>query len=66
MFDIRDIIRGAVDQGWRVEEITDGWAFYPADRTQRPIIWHRTPSDQRAYRNFKSLMRRAGFRWPGT
>lgn len=64
MFDVRDIIREAWSQGWRVEETADGWMFYPADKTKRPISWHKTPSDQRAYRNFKSLMRQAGFKWP--
>ncbi len=65
MFGVRDIIRAAQDQGWRVEETTHGWMFYPADKGKRPISWHKTPSDQRAYQNFRSLMRGAGFKWPG-
>lgn len=65
MFDIRDIIREAKEQGWRVDETSDGLQFYPADKSRRPISWHKTPSDQRAYLNFKAMMRRAGFKWPG-
>jgi hypothetical protein len=65
MFDIKDIIREAKEQGWRVEETIDGWVFYPADKSKHSILWHKTPSDWRAPRNFKALMRRAGFKWPG-
>lgn len=47
-------------EGWRVEETRDGYNAYPPDRAQRPINFHRTPSDHRWYRNTISRLRRAG------
>lgn len=65
MFNVKDIIRAAQEQGWRVEEYDRGWKFLPPDTRFSMVVWHKTPSDQRAYRNFLSEMRRRGFKWSG-
>ena len=47
-------------EGWRIEEIKSGWMVYPPDKTQSPVTIHKTPSDHRAIRNTKSLLRKRG------
>ena len=62
--DFRDIAETARRQGFRMERIRDGWMFFPPDPSKRPVVWHGTPSDAAALRNFLSHMRRAGLEWP--
>ncbi|MFT3905651.1 MAG: hypothetical protein QM718_05040 [Steroidobacteraceae bacterium] len=47
-------------QGWRVVEIKAGWILYPPDKSIPGITVHKTPSDHRAWKNTRSLLRRAG------
>jgi hypothetical protein len=63
--DIRDIVTAAEEQGFRVERTSKGhWAFWPSDKTQGPVYFSGTPSDQRAIRNLIGKLRRAGLIWP--
>jgi hypothetical protein len=63
--DLRQVIAEATKQGWRVQQSTAGYMLYPPDRSLGPVAVHRTPSDQRAVRNFKAEMTKRGFCWPG-
>ncbi len=62
--DAENIIKAAREQGWRIEEVKKGRMCYPPDRTQTPVLWHNTPSDVRAVRNFLAMMKRRGLRYP--
>jgi hypothetical protein len=53
----------AEEQGWRVDETTKGFMFYPADRSKRPIAARRQPSDKGLIETLADL-RAAGFIWP--
>jgi hypothetical protein len=65
MDDIKDVIRAAREQGWRVEQRSKGtWYFWPPDKSVSPGHFASTPSDVRAFRNFITDMRRKGFIWP--
>ncbi len=60
--DIKDIIRQAQDQGFRVERTGKGhWMFFPPDKTKGPVIFSGTPSDWRSWRNSLQRLIRAGF-----
>lgn len=61
----RDIAKAARAQGWIVERRRDANAWYSPDGVTI-VVWHRTPSDPRALRNFLSLMRRGGLRYPSS
>lgn len=62
---LKDVVRAAREQGWRVEERGDaGTVFYSPDKQHPPIRWAATPSDFRAPRNNLARLRRAGFIWP--
>lgn len=62
--ELKAVIRAAREQGWRVEDRGDRFAFFPPDRSLSPVIWHRTQSDWRAARNFMGHLRQRGFIWP--
>jgi hypothetical protein len=49
-------------QGWRVEDLSKGWKFSPPDRSLPFVTLHKTPSDWRWFQNFRTAMRRSGFR----
>jgi hypothetical protein len=63
--DLAEVIAEATQQGWRVEQTKGGFMLYPPDRMLSPVAVHRTPSDQRAIRNFRAEMTKRGFRWSG-
>jgi len=64
--DYREVATELVDnQGWRYSTRNGNYpALYPPDRSQSPVVLARTPSDQRAFRNFVSLVRQRGGQWP--
>jgi hypothetical protein len=62
MDDIKDLIREALAQGFRVEQTAKGhWRFLPPDKTRGQVIFSGTPSDWRSFRNSLSQLIRAGF-----
>jgi len=62
---VKDIIKAAREQGWRVDERGDrGIVFYPPNKQFPAIRWAATPSDHRAWRNNLARLRRAGLIWP--
>jgi hypothetical protein len=61
--DLREIIHAAEDQGWRIEETTNGLMFYPPDRSESGVLVHRKPSEQ-GLKKTVSQMRRRDFIWP--
>jgi len=59
---IKDLIRDARAQGFRVEQTAKGhWMFFPPDKTQPPVIFSGTPSDWRSWRNSLAQLKLAGF-----
>jgi hypothetical protein len=46
-------------QGWRVEDLTDGWSFVPPDKSKSKVTLHKTPSDHRWFLNFRAALRRS-------
>lgn len=64
--EIKDLIRIALDQGWRVEQLRSGhWRFLPADTNVRAVVTGGTPSDPRAVKNLRSDLRRSGLKLDG-
>jgi predicted RNA binding protein YcfA (HicA-like mRNA interferase family) len=44
--DIKDIVKAAKDQGFRVERTKKGhWVFYSPDTSKKPVYHAGTPSD---------------------
>ncbi|MHB8730522.1 MAG: type II toxin-antitoxin system HicA family toxin [bacterium] len=62
---IKDLIKAALAQGWRVDTTTRGHLrFWPLDKSLPPSISSGTPGDWRAVRNLLADLRRKGFKWP--
>jgi hypothetical protein len=59
----RDIAGAAREQGWRIDSLKNGDMWYSPDGRTK-VLWHRTPSDHRAEKNFLARMRQGGLRWP--
>jgi hypothetical protein len=63
--DLRDVVRAAQEQGFRVGRTEKGhWVFYSPDTTFSPVYFSGTPSDQRAIKNLIGKLRQAGLVWP--
>ncbi|HXF73985.1 MAG TPA: hypothetical protein VNO79_15420 [Actinomycetota bacterium] len=63
--DIRDIVKAAEEQGFRVERTRKGhWVFYSPDTTKNPVYHSGTPGDRRAIDNLIADLRWAGLVWP--
>jgi hypothetical protein len=62
--ELKEIIREAERQGWRVEKSGHGWRFYAPDK-EHIVHAAATPSDRRAINNLVSDLRRYGFTWKG-
>lgn len=62
--DWRDILRAALEQGWRIEPTKKGFGLFPPDPDQPPYFVHKTPSDVRAIRNNLAELRRRGLVYP--
>lgn len=62
--DWKRLVDAAREQGWRIEETTNGWQLKAPNGVFIETI-HGTPSDRRAIRNAIARMRRGGgFEWP--
>jgi len=48
-------------QGFRIETKKKGYMIYPADKSLGQVTVHKTPSDNRAWNNMLSELRRCGF-----
>ena len=59
----RTVRKAAEEQGWRIEDTTDGYMFYPPDPQQGPVLFHRNPGEHAVKKNL-SLMKRRGLIWP--
>ncbi|MEQ1701739.1 MAG: hypothetical protein ABMA25_16645 [Ilumatobacteraceae bacterium] len=57
--ELNEMIDTVIAQGWTVRE-RNHLTLYPADKTQRPVIVPRTPSDHRGIKNARSEIRRSG------
>jgi len=63
--DLRDIVKAAEDQGFRIERTKRGHlSIYPPDKRFPPVIFSGTPGDQRSIKNGLAKLRQAGFIWP--
>jgi hypothetical protein len=61
--ELRQILKEARRQGWRVELTRSGhYKLYPPGG-ERPLFTGSTPSSPSAIRNLLSAMRSCGFRW---
>lgn len=60
--DIKQIVRVAEENGWRVTRArrSQHWKFIPPDKRTKPIYTSSTPSDWRTYRNLRAELRRGG------
>lgn len=47
-------------QGWRVEKTKKGWMLYPPDKSLSPVLIHATPSDHKAWKNTRALLKKRG------
>ena len=59
----KDIERVAKVQGWRSEVKRSG-VMWLSPNGKDAAMWHNTPSDVRALKNFLSQMRRGGLVYP--
>lgn len=63
--ELRQLLREARRQGWRVERTKKGhYKLWPPDGGP-PEILPGTPSDWRSLKNAIARLRRRGFRWEG-
>lgn len=64
---LRDLLKAAREQGWRVEDITDGHMLYPPDTALTPVTLHRSTVEgaSRAHANLLADLRRRGMAIPG-
>lgn len=62
--EVRNIVREAEQQGWRVKITTKGWMLLDPSGEHSETL-HKTPSDRRGLHNSISRMRRYGFKWKG-
>ena len=62
--DLKEILREAEGQGWRVEEGSKNHKLYSPDG-EGLVIVAKTPSDPRGLKNAVARMRRYGFQWKG-
>jgi hypothetical protein len=63
--DYRKIRKAALGQGWRIEGTKAGEMFYSPDGKTK-ALWHFTPSDPRAMKNFLSVLKSGGLEWPAS
>jgi len=63
--EVRDLVKEAERQGWRVEFSRGHYKLYAPNGDPRPITVASTPSDHRWLVNTVSKMRRHGFVWKG-
>ena len=61
---LRVVLKAAERDGWHVKELKAGWMLFPPDPTRSPVTVHGSPSDMRAWANFRADMRQRGFAWP--
>lgn len=62
--DVKNLLKEAEKQGWRVQEKKKGWMLYSPDGVTQVMI-HKTATDHHALDNAISLMRPGGFEWRG-
>ncbi len=58
--EVRELVEEVKGWGWRVEETKKGWMLFPVDKSQSPVIVHKTPSDHRWRKNTISQLRKRG------
>jgi len=63
--ELKEIVRAAETQGWRVEQRRGGHLFFYAPDGKNIVTSGSTPSDSRALRNLIAQLRRHGFEWKG-
>jgi hypothetical protein len=62
--EVREVVRAAQRQGWRVVEKKKGWALYDPSGEHMEML-HKTPSDRRGLMNSVARMKRYGFERKG-
>lgn len=62
--EVKEIVKAAKSQGWRVEDRTKGYALYDPNGEHMEIL-HKTPSAPAGLKKSISRMRRHGFEWKG-
>ena len=63
VWDYREVRREAIRQGWTVERRTEGEMLKSPDGSKQ-VMWHATPSDVNAIRQFVRRLQKGGFKWP--
>lgn len=62
--EVKELIRAARKQGWRVRKTTKGYLLQDPTGRHMEMV-HKTPGDWRSLRHSLSRMRRYGFKWKG-
>lgn len=62
--EVRELVREAKRQGWRVEQLKSGHIRLYAPDGKHIVHVSGTPSDRRTLANTIADMRRYGFQWP--
>lgn len=60
--EVKNLLKQAEKQNWRVKEKKKGWMLYSPDGNMKVMI-HKTASDHHAFDNAVSEMRKGGFVW---
>lgn len=55
-----ELIKRIKRAGWRVQESTDGWMVFPADKSHSPVSVHKTPSSIRTIKHLQAQLKRRG------
>lgn len=63
--EIKEIVKAAEEQGWRVKATKRGHLMFFAPDGINKVTAGGTPSDYRALANLLSDLRRYGFEWKG-
>ena len=58
--DTEELVRKLRKQGWTVDGSGRHYKAYPPDKSKPMVVFAKTPSDQRAFANTKSALRRSG------
>jgi predicted RNA binding protein YcfA (HicA-like mRNA interferase family) len=63
--ELKEIVKAAEEQGWRVKTTKRGHSMFLAPDGINKVTAGGTPSDHRAVANLLGDLRRYGFKWKG-
>lgn len=61
--DLREVMKRAQEQGWRIDKRKEYWFLFPPDQSKAPVRIAGTGHTKgRGWRNFLAAMKRNGYR----